>query len=256
MQLAGKVALVTGSSRGIGKAIALGFASEGANVVVASRSESEKEGLPGTIYATAQEVSALGVRALPIKCDLANEESVQATVERALAEFGHIDILVNNAAATFVGSLVETPTRMWDRVMSVNVRGTFLCCRYVLPKMIERRTGSIINISSTVAELDRLTPAGTVYAVSKAAVERLTTKLAQEVRDHNIAVNCIKPERMVSTEGMRRWVPEERWSKLIPPDTMVQAAILLAQQDARGICGIVATDHQIVARHGGLPEQS
>jgi len=253
VKLKGKVAVVTGASRGIGKAVSIGFAMEGADVVVAARSDTEKdERFPGTIHQTAAEIEKTGRRALAVKCDVTSEESVQAMVDKALAEFGRIDILVNNAGVAFYYPVVETPLKRWEIVVDVNLKGVFLCSRAVLPHMMERKSGSIINISSLAAdERDEGTvPTGLAYAVAKAGVDRFTWGLATEVGKYNIAVNCIKPRNVVSTEGMRYWVPEEERENWEPPDRMVRCAVFLASQSAATVTGSVSTDHELCAWHG------
>lgn len=127
MKLKGKVAIVTGASRGLGKAIALGFAKEGASVVIAARSEVENEKFGGSIYKTAEEIKALGQPALPLKCDVTDETSVNEMVQKAKKEFGGIDILVNNAGVTFYAPVAETPLKRWELVLRVNIVGAFLC---------------------------------------------------------------------------------------------------------------------------------
>jgi len=252
MKLGGKVAIVTGASRGIGKAIAIGFAKEGADVVVAGRTESENEKLPGTIYKTVEEIKASGRRALPIRCDVTDEYHVNDMVQRAIEEFGKIDILVNNAGVAFYYPVIETPLKRWELVLRVNLTGAFLCSKAALPKMIEQRSGSIINISSLAAS-DRnggTVSTGLAYAVAKAALDRFTYGLAAEAGRFNIAVNCLKPHRVVDTEGMRFWVKEEDRKDWVSPDKMVRCAIFLAEQDAKGISGTVATDEELCAWHG------
>jgi len=252
MKLKGKVAIVTGASRGIGKAIAIGFANEGAIVVVAARTEIENEKLPGTIYKTAEEIKSLGGEALPIRCDVTNEDNVNEMVRKVINEFGRVDILVNNAGVAFYYPLIETPLRRWDLVLRVNLTGAFLCCKAVLLKMIEQRQGSIINISSLAAnERDGATVStGLAYAVAKAGLDRFTYGLAAEVGRYNIAVNCVKPFGVVNTEGMRFWVKEEDRKGWVSPEKMVKCAIFLAQQDAKGITGTVATDEELCCWHG------
>lgn len=246
------MAIVTGASRGIGKAIAIGFAKEGADVVVAGRTESENEKLPGTIYKTVEEIKASGRRALPIRCDVTDEYHVNDMVQRAIEEFGKIDILVNNAGVAFYYPVIETPLKRWELVLRVNLTGAFLCSKAALPKMIEQRSGSIINISSLAAS-DRnggTVSTGLAYAVAKAALDRFTYGLAAEAGRFNIAVNCLKPHRVVDTEGMRFWVKEEDRKDWVSPDKMVRCAIFLAEQDAKGISGTVATDEELCAWHG------
>jgi citronellol/citronellal dehydrogenase len=253
MKLAEKVALVTGASRGIGKAIALGLAREGASVIVAARTEVEKEkNLPGTIYQTAREIEDMGGKAVPVRCDVTDEASVGSMLDKGISTFGKIDILVNNAGVAFHYPIVETPLKRWELVIKVNLTGAFLCTKAVLPSMIEHRQGSIINLSSLAAdERDTGTvPTGVAYAVAKAGLDRFTWGLAAEVGTYNIAVNCLKPKRVVDTEGMRFWAKEEDRQGWVPPDKMVKCAVFLAAQDASGVTGIVATDEEVSQWHG------
>lgn len=253
MKLKAKVAIITGASRGIGKAIAIGFAKEGANVVVAGRTEIEKnERLPGTIYKTAHEIEASGCRAFPVRCDVTEEESVNGMISKVLSEFGHIDILVNNAGVAFYYPVIETPLHRWELVLRVNLTGAFLCSRAVLPGMVEQKSGSIINISSLAAtERDGGTvSSGLAYGAAKAGLDRFTYGLAAEVGRFNIAVNCLKPHRVVNTEGMRFWIKEEERKGWVSPEKMVRCAIFLAHQDAMGVTGMVATDEEVYEWHG------
>lgn len=252
MKLSGKVAIVTGGSRGIGKAIARGFAREGAKVVVAARTRTDSEKLPGTIYKTAEEIQASGGLALPVQCDVTDEQSVNDMVQKALSEFGHVDILVNNAGIAFYYPVIETPLKRWELVLRVCLTGDFLCSKAVLPKMIEQKHGSIINISSMAAVQRVLSevPTGVAYAAAKSGLDRFTWGLAEEVGKYNIAVNSVKPAGIVDTEGMRLWLADADKSQWQPPDRMVKAAIFLAGQDARGVTGVVATDEEICIWHG------
>lgn len=252
MKLEGKVAIVTGSSRGLGKAIAIGFAREGANVVVAARTDVEDERIPGTIYKTAEEIQALSCRALPIKCDVTNEESIIDMVQKTLDEFGHIDILVNNAGVAFGYPVIETPLKRWEVVLRVNLNGAFLCTKAVLPGMIQQRSGSIINISSLASnERDGGTVStGVAYGVAKAGLDRFTWGLAAEVGQYNVAVNAIKPQGIIDTEGMRYVAKDADKSQWQSPEKMTKAAIFLACQDASGVTGTVATDEELYAWHG------
>jgi len=253
MKLKDKVAIVTGASRGIGKAICLGFAREGAKVVVAARSDVQKsEKLPGTIHETVEEIKAMGSEAVAVKCDVTSEASVQAMIDTALETFGKIDILVNNAGVAFYYPVAETPLKKWEIVVDVNLKGVFLCSKAVLPTMMEKKCGSIINISSLAAdERDEGTvPTGLAYAAAKAAVDRFTWGLATEVGKYNIAVNCVKPKNVVGTEGMKFWVPEEEQQGWESPERMVKCAVFLAAQDAGQVTGSVSTDHELCGWHG------
>ena len=222
IDLKDKVAIVTGASRGIGKGVAIALAREGVHVVVAARSE-ERRRLPGTIVETVDEIKAMGLNALPVRCDVRDEQSIEETVNKTLGEFGRVDILVNNAAVGTYDPFLELPVKLWDLVMAVNLRGPFLFSRAVLPSMISQGWGSIVNLSSLGA--DQLTSTafatdpeapptivGQAYGVSKSALERMSRGLAAEMGRHNIAVNAVKPSRPVLTEGFQFQRPDADYS--------------------------------------------
>lgn len=185
MKLGEKVAIVTGGGRGIGRAIALAFAEEGADVVVVSRT-------PAEIEATAVEIRARERQALAIPADVSNPQDVTTMVERGVQEFGSVHILVNNAGVQGpIGPLVNNDIEQWMETTRINLIGAFLCCKTVLPVMIQQRRGKIINLSGGGATSPR--PYFTAYAASKAAVVRLTETLAEEVKEYNVHVNAIAP---------------------------------------------------------------
>ncbi|MDP2949603.1 MAG: SDR family oxidoreductase [Chloroflexota bacterium] len=185
MQLQDKVAIITGAGRGSGSAIALAYAQEGAHIVAVARTLKE-------IQQTAQEVQGLGRRALAVRADVSRNSEVEAMVSAALGEFGRIDILVNSAGVYGpIGPLSALDPEKWLQTIAINLGGTFLCCRAVLPAMMRQRCGKIINLSGGGAASPR--PNFSAYAASKAAIVRLTETLAQEVRPHNIWVNAIAP---------------------------------------------------------------
>ncbi len=230
--LAGRVAIVTGASRGIGKALAVAFAKEGAKVVVAARSETEGS-LSGTIHQTADEIKKNGGFALPLRCDITKETDVEALSKRTLDEFGTVDILVNNAGLGSFAPILKVSLDRWDKVFATNIRGAFLCSRAVLPTMIKNRRGSIINITSMAARV--VDTSHGPYAASKAALERFTMCLAEEVRGYNVAVNALDPGLILApgnTQGVtsagREWTLVGRR----PPETVAPAAIFMAYQDA------------------------
>ncbi len=250
MKLKDQVAIVVGSSRGIGKAIAMGFAREGARVVVAARTETANPRLPGTIHQTAEEIRAEGGIALPVKCDVTLEETIAAMVDTAVKEFGGIDILVNDCAVSPLGSLLDLPVKHFDLTWMVNFRGYYLCSRFVLPRMIERGGGSIINITNDAA-ISRAPTLMIASAIAKAAVDRLTYALADEVGKYNISVNGLKPRGAVQSEGMDFLAYRRNNSRWEPPDMVVKAAIYLAQQRAKnGISGTITSDEVLLLSHG------
>jgi citronellol/citronellal dehydrogenase len=236
--LAGKVAFVAGASRGIGATIAASLAAAGAAVAVAARSEQQGK-LPGTIGSVADGINAAGGRALPVACDVTSEESVNAAVETAVAEFGGIDILVANAGVLWLGPVESTPLKRWQLCLDVNLTGVFLVTKAVIPHVRARGGGSLMAVTTTgVTMIDQ---GANAYWVSKAAAERLYLGLAADLRPDNIAVNCLSPSRVVLTEGWQAGgggfeIPPEM---VEPPEAMGNAAVLLASQDASGITGTI-----------------
>ncbi len=251
-KLEGKVAIITGASRGIGKAVALEFAKEGAKVAVIGRTiEPLKSGLSGTLLETADQIKAAGGQVLVIKTNVMVEEEVQFMVQKVLNQWNKIDILVNNAAVAAPGTFAETTTRRWNLVIGVNLLGTFLCTKAVLPFMMEQKSGSIINTSSGAADSRIYGVTGIAYGTAKAAIEHFTCSLAAEIGPYNIAVNCYKPAQGVATEGyVFNLPPGYDKSRLIGPEKMVKAALFLAQQDARGVTGAVVRDEEVIQWHG------
>jgi 3-oxoacyl-[acyl-carrier protein] reductase len=183
--LAGRTALVTGAGRGIGRAIALAFAQEGAGVAI------NDLGRMAEARTVARQIEAGGRRALAVEADVSREEAVQAMVARVLAAFGRIDILVNNAGIATLARVEEMDVALWDRMIAVHLRGTFLVTRQVLPGMLARGDGRIINIASQIAQIGRERFAH--YAAAKAGIIGFTKSLAREVGRRGVLVNCIAP---------------------------------------------------------------
>ncbi|MDE3096542.1 MAG: SDR family oxidoreductase [Chloroflexota bacterium] len=239
-RLEGRVAIVTGASRGVGEYMAREFAKEGCNIVVAARTEEQQDPkLPGTIHDTARELSAMGVRAVAVRCDVTDEESVNAMTRRTLDEFGRIDILVNNAGIMVPQKLVDMPLKRWDLIWRVNVRGAIACCKAALPAMIAQRDGVIFNISSIAADQDG---AGNIsYKLTKHALRELSAGLAAEEREHNIRVFALSPYGWVPTPGTLYHRLDESMPSVSPllerPEAMGQAAIYLCGEEGKPLSG-------------------
>ena len=237
LRLAGKVAIVTGASRGIGQAIALALAQEGADVGLVARGVSEASEHSTTIYSVATEIKGLGMRVVPVKADVSSEQDVQVMVDKVVKELGGLDILVNNAAVfpMYHTSLADFPTQYWDLTMNVNLRGVFLCIKAALPHMIKKGRGSIVNISSMAAV--RAGKGRIAYGASKAGIERLTFGLAEEVREYNIAVNSLCPMGLTDTLSARNLFPKDDPEMWVKPTDVARAAVWLAQQNAETFSG-------------------
>jgi len=217
----------------------VGFAAEGATVVAAARTQRLGEGsAEGSLEETVRQITDAGGKAIAAQCDVADEAQVKALVDRTLAEAGPIDVLINNAGILLSGLLTEIDTAAWDQAMAVNVRGPFLTCKYVLPGMIERRKGNIINITSRAAGRDDVNRLP--YAATKAALERLTLNLAMDMKSHNIAVNILGPGLIQSRPLAPGQEPTNRDGRVAEaPETVVPAALWLAQQTAENFTGRV-----------------
>ena len=234
MKLLDKVAIVTGASRGLGKAMAIELAREGASVAVAARTvEAGKGPLPGTIHETVSEIEKLGGKALAVRCDVSKEEDVVLMVEQVVREYGAVDIMVNNAGVTTPESFLKLTTKKWDLVMNVNLRGTFLCTKAVLPKMVEKKSGSVINLSSILAKTVKFS---IPYGATKAAIERYTLGLAKEMKKFNIAVNALCPDFTV-TEAVETFLQDVDTSDWQRPEMWGKYTALVAAQNAETLTG-------------------
>jgi NAD(P)-dependent dehydrogenase (short-subunit alcohol dehydrogenase family) len=248
MQFEGKVAIVTGGGYGIGKAIALALAQEGADVVLVSRTES-------ALKETAAEIEAMGRKSLVVVTDLADKTQIPTMVEKTLEKFGKIDILVNNAGVEGpIMDVAKMDIEGWEHLLAVNLTGTMLCSRYVLEKgMIPRRSGTIINISSGQGR--RGFPTRSAYSSSKFALIGLTQSLASEVGKYGIRVNCIAPgavegeriERVIAATAKNLGLTREQFvanagsrsalGRIVKPEEVADLAVYLASDKSTGITG-------------------
>ena len=225
-----KVVLVTGGSRGLGRAMVLAFAERGADAVITSRKQDNCERV-------AEEVSAMGRQALPHACHVGHWEEVDALVDAAYERFGKVDVLVNNAGVMVLGkTLLDIMPDEWDQSVDTNLKGTYLCCRTVVPTMIEHGRGSIINIGSRMGS-DPEQGGGVLYSSAKAAVHMFSYCLAREIHEHNIAVNILSPGGL-KTEGSAAipWTQRD-WEQRVEPEAVGPSAVFLALQDASSMTG-------------------
>lgn len=248
--LDGRRAFVAGASRGIGRNIACELARQGAAVAVAARSTTEGK-LAGTIHSVAAMISSEGGRALAVPCDVTDERSVKTAVAATVAEFGGTDILVANAGVMWLAPTLETTLARWELCLSVNLTGVFLVTRAVLPHVKANSGGSLIAVTTTGVAMTEL--GSNAYWTSKAGVERYYTGLANELRDDNIAVNCLAPKKVVRTEGMAVAARDLNISDDMfeADEAMGRAAVILAQQDATGMTGTVQYSLDLLEAEAG-----
>ncbi len=230
-KLAGKVAVVTGGARGIGGQIATAFAAEGADVVIADVLDA---GAAAPVLAS---IAGSGRRHLLVRTDVSDEQQVRAMVGAALAEFGRVDILVNDAGTFSQSNFADLEVSEWDRVISVNLRGVFLCTRFVLPGMLERKSGKIINIASQLGQIGGIEMVH--YSASKAGVIGLTKALAREVSAQGIHVNAIAPGPILTDmmaqeteEWAARKLAELPMGRFGEPHEVAPTAVFLASEDS------------------------
>jgi 3-oxoacyl-[acyl-carrier protein] reductase len=242
--LAGKVAIVTGSARGIGKAIAGALAEHGADVVISDVLEEEAK-------ETSAEIVALGRRSLAIRCNVVSREEVDTLVQRTVAELGRLDILINNAGITQDALLVRMTDEQWTRVLDINLKGTFLACQAAARIMMKARTGRIVNIASVVGLTGN--PGQTNYSASKAGVIAITRTLARELGSRNIIVNAVAPG-FIETEMTKRLSEAARKAFL---DNIPLNRPGLPEDVARAVCFLCGPGADYITGHcltvdGGL----
>jgi citronellol/citronellal dehydrogenase len=245
--LRGKVAIVTGSTRGIGRCIAHSLARAGCNVVVAGKSTESTEKLPGSIFTVVSEVEALGAKALPLQVDVRDAEQIENMAARALERFGRIDLLVNNAGALHWAGILDTPPKRFDLVMDVNVRAAFLACRAVLPAMIRQGGGHIINMSPPLDPA--ILPNRVAYGISKLGMTLLTLGLAEEVRPHNVAVNALWPVTIIESQASINHAlgTPSMWRK---PEILADCVLRLAQKEPSKVTGQALLDEDFLRAEG------
>jgi NAD(P)-dependent dehydrogenase (short-subunit alcohol dehydrogenase family) len=243
MQLSGRVALVTGASRGIGRATALALGGRGAAVVLAARSLDPGGRLPGSLQETARALRAAGAEALPVRCDLADPDGIAQLAETALRWRGHVDVLVNNAAflgtATF-HQLDELSLVNWQRQLNVNVTAPLALCKALAPAMRSHGGGVIVNITSSAADMAEGDVPGIAYGATKAALNRLTLALARDLRPAGIAVFAVDPG-YVRTEVAERAAAHPGWDIDIetahPPEVAASAIAELVERNGDDVSG-------------------
>jgi NAD(P)-dependent dehydrogenase (short-subunit alcohol dehydrogenase family) len=240
--------IVTGASRGIGKALAIGLAREGAAVVCAARTlTAGASDLPGSIEETVDAIEQAGGRALALRCDVGEHADLVALVDATMRAFGRVDVLVNNAMAPTRGTFDETTLAMWDESMAANVRSLFALAKLVVPHMAAAGGGSIVNISSGGADhaAAPYMPAGFLtYAVAKAAMERFTTGLAPELRDRNVNVNALRPGAVKTELATAQLGDDHDWSGWTTPEAVVPAVAYLAAQIGTDFTGRIVDSTQ------------
>ena len=253
--LGGKTLFVSGGSRGIGLAIALRAARDGANVVIAAKTAEPNPKLPGTIHSAAAEIEQAGGRSLPVVCDIRDESSVRAAVEAAVRHFGGIDILLNNASAISLTGTLATPMKRFDLMFGVNVRGTYLCSQACLPHLKQsagrNRNPHILTLSPPLNLDPKWFRDHVAYTMAKYGMSLCVLGMAEEFRDDGIAVNALWPRTVIATAALAM-IPgaREQLDRTRRPEIMADAAHAILTRDARATTGNFFIDDEVLRESG------
>jgi len=253
MNLSGKTLFITGASRGIGLAIAKRAARDGANVVVAAKTIEVDPRLPGTIHSAAAEIVAAGGKALAVQTDIRDEASVLAAMAQAVAQFGGIDILVNNASAISLTPTPATPMKRFDLMFGVNVRGTYLCTQAALPQLLKSaqagRNPHVLNMGPPLSMKEHWFRPHVAYSMAKYGMSMCTLGHAGEFRPHGIAVNSLWPRTAIATAALQM-IPGVDVGRCRTPEILADAAHFILTSDARTTSGNFFIDDELLAQHG------
>jgi citronellol/citronellal dehydrogenase len=251
MSLEGRTLFITGASRGIGLAIALRAARDGANIVIAAKTDKPHPKLPGTIFTAADEIAKAGGNALPLVVDVRDEAQVKDAIERAVATFGGLDIVVNNASAVQRTTVVDTDMRRFDLMYQINTRGTLMVSKYAIPHL-EKATNPHILMNSPPLDMREKWFAGsTAYSITKYGMSLVALGLAGELRDKGIAVNTLWPRTTIATSAIKNLLGGGRVMRMSrTPDIMADAAYLVFLKPSRSFTGNFLIDDTFLAGEG------
>jgi citronellol/citronellal dehydrogenase len=248
--LSGKTLLITGASRGIGKAIGVAAAREGANVVVAAKSDVPNPKLPGTIQTAAEEIERAGGRALAVRCDVRDEGQIAAAVAAAAERFGGIDVLVNNASAISLGGTAETPMKRFDLMHGVNTRGTYACTQACLPWLAKGANPHVLNLSPPLSMQARWFAPHVAYTMAKYGMSMCVLGMAEELRDRGIAVNALWPRTVIATAALNLLGGDALARHGRTPEIVADAAVAILRRDATACTGNFFVDEEVLRAEG------
>jgi citronellol/citronellal dehydrogenase len=251
MSFDNKTILVTGATRGIGKAIALKLAADGANIVIAAKSVQENPKLGGTIFSAAKEIEAAGGKALPVQCDIRFEDQIQNVIEKAIATFGGIDVLVNNASAITLTNTEQTETKRFDLMHSINVRGTFLVTKACIPHLKKSSNPHILTLSPPINLDPKWFEKHVAYTLTKYNMSMMTIGWAAEFKKDKIAANALWPRTTIDTAAVRNLLGGTMLANMSrTPEVLADAAYYILRQPSTECTGNLFIDEQVLAKEG------
>lgn len=249
--LKGKTLFITGASRGVGKAIAMKAARDGANIVVVAETGDVHPKLPGTIYTAAEEIESAGGRALPCVADVRFEDQIRAAVGKAVEEFGGIDILVNNASAIYLGNTLATPMKRFDLIHQIIVRGTFACSQACIPHLKKAENPHILTLSPPLKLEPAWFAAHLAYTIAKFGMSMCVLGLAEEFKNEGIAANALWPRTIIATSVVKNlFGGEAAMKRARSPEILADAAYVIFNRDSRECTGNFFVDDEVLAAEG------
>ena len=251
MSFQNKTVLITGATRGIGKAIALRLAKEGANIIVAAKSVEENAKLGGTIFSAAAEIEAAGGKALAVQCDIRFEDQIQNVVDKATEKFGGIDILINNASAISLTSTEKTESKRFDLMQAINVRGTFLVTKACIPQLKKSENPHILTLSPPLNLDPKWFDKHVAYTITKYNMSMMTIGWAKEFKKDRIAANALWPRTTIDTAAVRNLLGGDMLANMSrTADILADAAYYILRQPSGECTGNLFIDEQVLAKEG------
>jgi citronellol/citronellal dehydrogenase len=251
MSFRNKNVLITGGSRGIGKSIAIRLAKEGANIAIAAKTVEPHPKLEGTIFTAAAELEALGVKALPLQCDVRNEEQIQAAVDETVKSFGGIDILINNASAINLTPTEQTEPKRFDLMHGIQVRGTFFMCRACIPHLKKSDNPHILNLSPPLNMNPKWFAEHLAYTMSKYGMSMIVLGLAAELKQYGIAANALWPQTTIATAAVQNLLGGDFLMQMSrKPEIVADAAYYILSRSSKECTGNFYIDEQVLAEEG------
>lgn len=250
VNLKNKVIFITGASRGIGREIALRCAKDGAKIVIAAKTDQPHPKLEGTIHTVAQEVEKNGGIALPLQLDIRDENKVYEAVAKVVAEFGGIDVLINNASAIFIADTLNTPMKRYDLINSINARGTFVCSAACIPHLKKAENPHILNLSPPLNMQPEWFKDNLAYTISKYGMSMCTLGMAEEFKSFGIAVNSLWPQTIIATAAIAVNFPKEMLQASRKPSIMADATYEVITSNSKETTGKFFVDEELLRTRG------